>query len=146
MEMETLVPDDLWAVIAPLLPPHPPHHKGGRPWRSDRHALSGIIFVLKTGCAWNALPGALGCGSGSTCWRRLRDWQAAGVWHALHRAILDRLGALGALDWSRVSVDSASLRAKKGAVRWGRARPIAGSRARNGIWPWTGRASHWWPA
>jgi len=76
--------------------------------------LGGILFVLKTGCGWNMLPRALGCGSGSTCWRRLRDWQAAGVWHALHRAILDRLGALGALDWSRVSVDSASLRAEKG--------------------------------
>ncbi len=140
MKVETLVPDDLWALIAPLLPPRPPHRRGGRPWLPDRRALCGIVFVLKTGCGWNALPRALGCGSGSTCWRRLRDWQKAGVWQALHRAILDRLGALGALDWSRVSVDSASLRAKKWVTRWGRIRPIAASRARNGIWPWTGRA------
>ena len=93
MDMETLVPDDLWAFIAPLLPPHPLHRKGGRPWLSDRRALCGIMFVLKTGCGWNALPHVLGCGSGSTCWRRLRDWQAAGVWQALHRTILDRLVA-----------------------------------------------------
>jgi len=89
MDMETLVPDDLWALIAPLLPPRAPHRKGGRPWLSDRRALAGIIFILKTGCAWNTLPRVLGCGSGSTCWRRLRDWQGAGVWQALHRAILD---------------------------------------------------------
>jgi len=142
MNVETPVSVDLWALIAPLLPPRPSHRQGGRPWLPDRCALAGIVFVLKTGCAWNALPRALGCGSGSTCWRRLRDWQAAGVWHALHRAILDRLGALGALDWSRVSVDSASLRAKKGAARWGRTRPIGANRGPSGTWPWIGRACH----
>ena len=143
MNVETLVPDDLWALIAPLLPPRPPHRKGGRPWLSDRRALCGIIFVLKTGSGWNALPHALGGGSGSTCWRRLRDWQAAGVWQALHRAILDGLGALGVLDWSRVSIDSASLRAKKGALPWGRTRPIGASRARNVTSPSSVRGCRW---
>jgi transposase len=145
MERETLVPDDLWALIAPLLPPRPPHRKGGRPWLPDRRALCGIMFVLQTGCGWNALPRALGCGSGSTCWRRLRDWQAAGVWYALHRAILDQLGQLGALDWSRVSVDSASLRAKKGAKRWDRTRPTGASRGPNVTWPSIARGCRWPP-
>jgi len=143
MNIEMLVPDDLWVLIAPLLPPRLTHRKGGRPWLCDRRALCGIIFVLKTGCSWNALPRALGCGSGSTCWRRLRDWQAAGVWQALHRAILDRLGALGALDWSRVSVDSASLRAKKGALPWGRTRPIAANQAPSVTWRSIARACRW---
>ncbi len=53
-------------------------------------ALGGIIFALKTGADGNALPRALGRGSGNTCWR-LRDWQAIGVWRALHRVILDHV-------------------------------------------------------
>ncbi len=110
-----LVPDDLWEVAAPLLPPEPPKPKGGRPRVPDRAALGGILFVLHTGCAWDRLPPELGCGSGVTCWRRLRDWQAAGVWAALHRALLDRLGAADQIDWARASLDSASVRAKGGA-------------------------------
>ncbi len=110
-----LVPDDLWAEVAPLLPPPAPKPKGGRPRIPDRAALGGILFVLHTGCAWDRLPAELGCGSGVTCWRRLRDWQAAGVWDALHRALLDRLGAADKIDWARASLDSASVRAKGGA-------------------------------
>ena len=79
-----LVPDDLWEAIEPLLPKEPPKPKGGRPRVPDRAALGGIIFVLRTGCPWRLLPKELGCGSGTTCWRRLRDWQEAGVWERLH--------------------------------------------------------------
>ena len=124
-----LVPDDLWAAIAPLLPPEPPKPKGGRPRVPDRAALGGILFVLRTGIGWEALPQELGCGSGMTCWRRLRDWQAAGVWEALHRALLDKLGAAGKIDWSRAALDSASVRAKGGARIRGATRPTAASPA-----------------
>ena len=75
-EAQPLVPDDLWEAIEPLLPKEPPKPKGGRPRVPDRAALGGIIFVLRTGCPWRLLPKELGCGSGTTCWRRLRDWQA----------------------------------------------------------------------
>jgi transposase len=75
-----LVSDALWAIIAPLLPPVPPKPKGGRPRHiSGRAALTGILFVLKSGIPWEMLPQEMGCGSGMTCWRRLRDWQDAGV-------------------------------------------------------------------
>src|SRR3954453_21244888 len=107
-----LVSDDLWGVVAPLLPPEPPKPNGGRPRVPDRACLTGIIFVLKTGIQWELLPQEMGCGSGVTCWRRLRDWQAAGVWEALHRALLDRLGAADRIDWSRASLDCASVPAK----------------------------------
>ena len=73
-----LVSDELWALVAPLLPPEPPKPKGGRPRVPDRACLTGIIFVLKRGIPWEMLPQELGCGSGVTCWRRLRDGQAAG--------------------------------------------------------------------
>jgi transposase len=128
-----LVSDDLWAVVAPLLPAEPPKPKGGRPRVSDRDALTGIIFVLKTGIPWELLPQEMGCGSGMTCWRRLRDWQEAGVWDALHRALLDRLGDAGQIDWSRASLDSASVPAKRGASAPDRIQRIAGNRARSVI-------------
>src|SRR5688500_11049464 len=109
-----LVSDELWALVAPLLPPAPPKPKAGQPRVSDRAALTGIIIVLKSGIPWEMLPQEMGCGSGVTCWRRLRDWQAAGVWDRLHRELLDRLGDAGRIDWSRASLDSASIPAKGG--------------------------------
>jgi transposase len=120
-----LVSDELWDLIAPLLPPEPPKPKGGRPRVPDRAALTGILFVLRSGIPWELLPQEMGCGSGVTCWRRLRDWQRAGVWQRLHDTLLNRLGAAGRLDWSRVSQDSRTIPAKKGALRPGRTRPIA---------------------
>lgn len=107
-----LVPDELWEVIAPLLPPERPKPKGGRPRVPDRAALTGIIFVLRSGLPWELLPRERGCGSGVTCWRRLRDWQTAGVWRTLHLELLNRLGEADQIDWSRASVDSDTIRAK----------------------------------
>lgn len=136
-----LVSDELWALVAPLLPPEPPKPKGGRPRVPDRAALTGSIFVLKSGIPWEMLPQELGCGSGMTCWRRLRDWQTAGVWDALHRTLLDRLGEADRIDWSRASLDSASIPAKRGATASGRTRRIVANRARSAILWSTGPVS-----
>src|SRR3982751_737571 len=110
-----LVTDELWAAVEPLLPEEPPKPNGGRPRIDDRKVLTGILFVLKSGIPWEMLPQEMGCGSGMTCWRRLRDWQKAGVWARLHHVLLDRLGLANAIDWSRCSLDSASMPAKRGA-------------------------------
>lgn len=128
-----LISDELWAVIEPLLPVIPPRPKGGRPRVSDRAALAGILFVLLTGIPWGILPQEMGCGSGVTCWRRLRDWQMAGVWGDLHRELLTRLHQADRLDWSRACMDSASIAAKRGAKRRGQTPRIAGASARNAI-------------
>lgn len=101
--------------IAPLLPVVTPCAKGGRPRLSDEQALNGILFVLRTGIPWEELPQELGFGSGMTCWRRLRDWQAAGVWHRLHLLLLAELRSADKLDFSRVSVDGASVPSPRGA-------------------------------
>ncbi len=135
--MDALVPDDLWAVVEPLLPPEPEKPKGGRPRASDRAALAGIILVLRSGMQWKHLPRSeVGC-SGKTSWRRLGAWQAAGVWAALHRVMLEQLQDADALDWSRAALDSASLPAKKGAVQRARTRRIGVSRARSATSSWT---------
>jgi transposase len=126
-----LVSDELWEAIEPLLPPEPPKPKGGRPRVPNRAALAGIVFVLKSGIPWEMLPQEMGCGSGSTCWRRLRDWQEAGVWEKLHRVLLDRLGEAGKIDWERASLDSASVPAKRGASEPARTRRIRANRARS---------------
>jgi transposase len=84
--------------------------------------LSGILFVLHTGIAWRHLPAELGFGSGVTCWRRLDEWQRAGVWEQLHALLLERLRAAGQIEWGRAVVDSSHVQAKRGAARRARAR------------------------
>ena len=125
-----LLPDELWHEIEPLLPPPPPPSpKGGRPPADHRSALRGILFVLRSGIPWQMLPQELGCGSGMTCWRRVRDWQQAGVWDLIHFSLAglartrrpDRLVA--------ALVDSCSIRAVYGGVGCSalisRARPMS---------------------
>ena len=107
-----LIPDDLWKIIEPLLPPEPPKPKGGRPRIPDRAAFTGIVFVLKSGLQWEMLPQEMGCGSGMTCWRRLRDWEKAGVWEKVHKLLLDSLNQAGAIDWTRASLDSQTVSAR----------------------------------
>ena len=128
-----LVSDELWQNVEPLLPPEPEKPKGGRPRISNRAALSGILFVLKTGIPWEMLPLEMGCGSGMTCWRRLRDWQEAGVWVRLHLALLEKLAGAEQLDWSRASLDAGMVPAPGGAKRPARTQRIAENRARSAI-------------
>ena len=89
--------------------------------------------MLLTGLSWEYLPPEMGCGSGMTCWRRLRDWQKAGVWDELHAVMLDKLESARLIEWERASVDSSSVAAplasKKGAQKklLDQARPTAAS-------------------
>lgn len=139
--MRPLVDDALWARVAPLLPRERRKPKGGRPRVADRDALTGILFVLLTGIPWEYLPQELGCGSGMTCWRRLRDWQARGVWTKLHRLLLRELRVADQLDWSRAALDSSTVAAKKGAPRPAPTRQAKGGRGPNAISWWIGGAS-----
>src|SRR3974390_2515141 len=118
-----IVDDELWALIAPLLPARPRRFRypGRRPL-DDRLVLQGVLFVLHTGIGWEHLPQELGFGSGMTAWRRLHAWQQAGVWERLHQLLLERLQASGQIDWSRAVVDASYIAAKKGAPGSVRAR------------------------
>ena len=127
---KAILDESLWILIEPVLPAPKPRRKKypGRKPISNRQALTGILFVLKTGIPWEYLPQELGCGSGMTCWRRLRDWQEAGVWDKLHQLVLSLLQEEGVLDWSVAVVDSSWVRAvgagkKPAPVRSTGARP-----------------------
>jgi transposase len=114
-----LLPDELWELIRPLIPPHSPQPKGGRPFLDERKVLTGIIFVLKTGIPWEDLPQEMGCGCGMTCWNRLRDWQAAGVWDKIHEVLLAQLRHADKIDFERFVVDTGHVRAVGGGEETG---------------------------
>jgi transposase len=138
-----LLPEGLWARIESILPPDPPKPKGGRPRISNRQALMGILFVLRTGCPWAYLPKELGCGSGMTCWRRLRDWHAMGVWEKIWRVLLDELGLADQIDWSKVALDSCSVRALFGGRKPAPIPRIAAKMARSGMLCAMARGPRW---
>lgn len=110
------VSKESWVALESLIPKFIPSRKGGRR-RSvdDQAALNGVLYVLQTGIPWEELPQELGFGSGMTCWRRLCDWQAAGVWEKLHLTLLQRLREHDQIDWSRASIDGASVACPRGA-------------------------------
>lgn len=127
-----IVPDDLWERIEPLLPKVERRVRSpGRKRLDDRKVLCGILFVLHTGIQWEFLPQQLGFGSGMTCWRRLQEWNRAGVWQRLHELLLAELQGAGKLDWSRAVIDSSHVRAARRGPKADRARLTAPARARS---------------
>ena len=109
--------DELWKLIEPVLPVYVPSPKGGWPSIPNRAALTGIVFVLKTGIPWEDLHQEMGCSSGMTCWRRLRDWQQTGVWDKILLVILQHLHDAKKIDWSRACIDASVIQAKRGAKK-----------------------------
>lgn len=127
--MDTLLSDELWNAFALYLDPPPATAPRGRPRVPDRDCLSGILFVLREGIRWQSLPTALGCGSGSTCWRRFQEWTAAGLWQKVHWHLIAALGERGLLNLERALVDSSSCRAQEGGDHTG---PNPTDRAKKG--------------
>jgi transposase len=110
------ISDELWARIAPLLPPHvpKPHPLGCHRQRVDnRKAMDAIFFVLRTGCPWNALN-ATGICSSSTAHARFQEWRAAGVFQKLWAMGLKEYDVLKGIDWSWQSMDGAMTKAPLG--------------------------------
>lgn len=116
----TLVSDALWNEIEEFFPKERRSRKGGRPRVSNRACLTGIVYVLRTGVPWRFVPKELECGSGVTCWRRLRAWTQAGIWPKVHRKLLNAMGRQGRIDASLAVMDSASVRALFGGPTPGR--------------------------
>lgn len=115
--------EEQWAVIQPLIPKQLPGP--GRKRADDRRTLNGILFVLKTGCAWGDMPREYG--SPTTCWRRFQAWTAGGTWDGIWRRLLSQLDAHRKLEWGQAFLDGSFVPAKKGGPasggrRWARAR------------------------
>lgn len=130
-----ILDDRLWEIIEPIIPTKKRRFRyPGRKPVSDRNALTGILFVLKTGIGWEDLPKEIDCGCGMTCWRRLRDWQEAGVWEKIHHTLLNKLHQADQIDFSRAIVDSSTVRAVFGGPKLVQTPRIAVKKARNIIW------------
>ena len=138
------ITDELWELLEPLLPtPERRYRYPGRKRLDDRAVLNGILYVLHSGIAWEDLPQQLGFGSGMTCWRRLRDWNDAGVFDQLHQLLLARLHAADQLDWSRAVIDGSHVRALKGGTRRAQARSTAHAQGASITSSVTPAASRW---
>ena len=103
--------DQQWELIAPLLPAQP---KVGRKRRHDRRSINGILYVLKTGCAWEDLPKTYG--SATTCWRWFERWSGDGTWERIWQMLLGQLDAQQKLEWTQAFLDGSFIPAKKGAL------------------------------
>ena len=103
-----IIPEEVWQRVQAHFPQRPPRLKGGRPVVADRDVLTGILFVLKTGIAWDDLPAEMGCGCGVTCLRRLRDWHQAGTWKHVSQTLQQSMPKADRIDWFRAEVDGRS--------------------------------------
>src|SRR5215210_4699021 len=140
---QPLIDDDLWSEIEPLLPKKRRRRRyAGRKPLCNRRVLTGILFVLKSGIPGDMLPKEMGCGSGMTCWRRLKEWQRRGVWQRLHDVLLAKLRGAGQLDFTRAVVDSSSVRAIGAGKKVDRTQPIAVVRAASTTSSRTRKAFH----
>jgi len=123
-----LLTDELWNEIEPFFPKYEPSRLGGRPPADNRTVLTCVLFVLKTGIAWEDLPLELGC-SYKTCSRRLREWTALGIWQEIFQHLLTRLRAAGRLELADVLIDAGMVKAPLGGQKPARTRPIGAAAA-----------------
>lgn len=108
------IPDELWEEIAPFIPEEKPKPRGGRPPVPDRVVLAGIVYRMKTGCQWKALPAKFG--SGSTCHLRFQAWVRQGVFADIFTGLVGYYDLKRGIKWDWASLDSASVKAPKGGT------------------------------
>jgi len=117
------IPDDLWELIEPILPPDKPPEANGRPRVLNRTVLNGILYILRTGCQWKMVPREYS--SGSTCHLRFQTWVRAGVFERIWRVCLEHYDDLRGIGWRFQSLDSATVSAPvKGGTRLEKTRQI----------------------
>ncbi len=124
--LQMSVPDALWMELDPLIPrPARRFRYPGRKRYEERACLEGILYVLRWGIPWRALPREPGTPSGNTCWRRLDEWQRLGVWEQLVERLQARLAAADSIAWERAIADATIVPAKRGAAESAKALQIA---------------------
>jgi len=111
------IPDDLWRIVQHVLPREELQRSRGRPWIPTRRILDGVLYVLRTGCQWKAVPREFG--SGSTVHRRFQRWVEQGVWEAMWRLLLQYYDAAESLEWTWQSADASLHKAPLGGEKNG---------------------------
>jgi putative transposase len=109
--------EEVWVRAEPLLPTPKPRLKGGRPPRSDREMLGAMLYVLRTGLQWNALPREIG--ASTTVYDRFRAWERAGFFARLWAAGLAEYDELVGIDWGWLSLDGVMTKAPFGGAATG---------------------------
>jgi transposase len=136
------IPDDLWNLIEPILPPDKPPGSNGRPPVPNRTVLDGILYILRTGCQWKMVPRQYG--SGSTCHLRFQTWVRAGIFERIWRVCLEHYDDLQGIDWRFQSLDGVIVSAPvKGGTRPEKTRPIGANWAPSGTRSRMPMASRW---
>lgn len=105
--MAHLLPDEVWDQVRPILATHTEVNRG-RPRVPDRQVLTGVLFILRTRVAWDDLPAELGCGCGTTCWRRLAEWRQDGRWLVVEQLLRTAMPNAADFDWSRAVIDGST--------------------------------------
>ena len=111
------IPDDLWLIVQHVLPREELQRSRGRPWIPPRRILDAVLYVLRTGCQWKAVPRTFG--SGSTVHRRFQRWVERGVWEAMWRLLLQYYEAAESLEWTWQSADASLHKAPLGGGKNG---------------------------
>jgi len=111
------IPDDLWLIVQHVLPREELQRSRGRPWIPPRRILDAVLYVLRTGCQWKAVPREFG--SGSTVHRRFQRWVDHGVWAAMWRLLLQYYDAAESLEWTWQSADASLHKAPLGGEKNG---------------------------
>ena len=111
------IPDDLWLIVQHVLPREELQRSRGRPWIVPRRILDGVLYVLRTGCQWKAVPREFG--SGSTVHRRFQSWVERGVWAAMWDLVVQYDDAAESLEWTWQSADASLHKAPLGGEKNG---------------------------
>ena len=113
-----VVSDDFWRRVEPLIPErkrevakdYVRQAGGGRKPKDPRLVFEAIVYVLRTGCQWKALPRER-FGSASAIHKRFLEWQKAGVFEDLWKAGLAEYDDLEGIAWRWQSIDGAMMKA-----------------------------------
>jgi len=112
------ISDSLWERIEPALPIYKPNCRGGRPRLPLRRVVTGILYVLRTGCQWKAMPQQFG--SGSAIHAYFQEWVRRGLFRKLWRTALEEYDDLRGIDWEWQSLDGAMTKAPLGGEKDGK--------------------------
>jgi len=103
------IPDELWEKIEPILEPFKRTKPGGSKPLPFRKIMNGILYLLKTGCQWNMIPGCYG--SKSTIHEHFQRWVNAGVFDKVFNDCLKEYDEYKGINWEWQSMDGALVQA-----------------------------------